>query len=243
MMLKLLRDPRTVARDVPGLFDAVFPQLTSSVVTHFNRKRVAADVTPVPSGLIEQSRLQRAMLFELGVAAGEMLLRADVIDWEECQRVALARQRRYFDAETPEEVCEVDRTIAEQVGRNVTEMIRGLSAERGQTVTTAPLITGLRWISSGRGDFSAGQTLVEVKCTNKNFSAADYRQIVLYWLLSYAAALENRGQEWSEGILLNPRSGQYVAFGFDEMLHAISAGRTKVEVLQVFASMLDDQGV
>ncbi|TCF99678.1 hypothetical protein BZM27_54880 [Paraburkholderia steynii] len=61
-------------------------------------------------------------------------------------------------------------------------------------------------------------------------------------MLSYASALESRGQEWSEGILLNPRSGQYVAFGFDEILHAISAGRTKVEVLQVFASMLDGQG-
>jgi hypothetical protein len=243
MMLKLLHDPRTVARDVPGLFDAVFPQLTSGVVTYFNKKRIAADVTPVAADLIAQSKLQKAMLFELGVAAGEMLLSVDIIDREECKRVALARQRRHFDAVLPNEISDVDRTIAEQVGRNIATMISGLSVERGQTVTVAPLIPGLRWISSGRGDFSAGPSLVEVKCANKNFSAADYRQIVLYWLLGYAAALENRGQEWSEGILLNPRSGKYVAFDFDELLHVISAGRTKVEVLQVFASMVDNYGL
>lgn len=242
-MPKLLHDPRTVARDLPGLFDAVFPQLTSSVVTHFNRRRVASEVTPVAPDLVAQSKLQKAMLFELGVAVGEMLLRAGIIDWDECKRVTLARQRRYFDAVAPDQITEVDLVIAEKVGRNLEEMIRGLSAERGQSVSIAPLIPGLRWISSGRGDFAVGLSILEVKCTNKNFSAADYRQIVFYWLLSYAAALEKHGQEWSEGILLNPRSGQYVTFDFDEILHIISAGRTKIEVLQVFLSMVDDQGM
>ncbi|MDO3517745.1 hypothetical protein [Ralstonia pseudosolanacearum] len=183
------------------------------------------------------------MLFELGVAAGEMLLCAGIIDWDECKRVTLARQRRYFDAVAPDQITEVDLVIAEKVGRNLEEMIRGLSAERGQSVSIAPLIPGLRWISSGRGDFAVGPSIVEVKCTNKNFAAADYRQIVFYWLLSYAAALEKHGKEWSEGILLNPRSGQYVTFDFDEILHVISAGRTKIEVLQVFLSMVDDQGM
>lgn len=57
---------------------------------------------------------------------------------------------------------------------------------------------------------------------------------MLYWLLGYAAAVENRGQEWLEGILLNPRLGRYVSFKFDEILHVIGAGRTKVEALQLF---------
>jgi hypothetical protein len=243
MMFKLLHDPRTVARDVSGLFDAVFPQLTSSVVTYFNKKRIMADVTPVAAGLIAQSKLQKPMLFELGVAAGEMLLSTDIIDWGECKLVALARQSRHFDAVLPDDISEVDRAIAEQVGRNLAAMISSLLVERGQPMTVAPLIPGLGWISSGRGDFSVGTSLIEVKCANKSFSAADYRQIVLYWLLGYAVALENRGQEWSEGILLNPRSGQYVAFDFDELLHVISAGRTKVEVLQVLASMVDNRGL
>ena len=104
-MRKLLHDPRTIARDVPGLFDAVFPQLTSSVVTHFNRRRVASEVTPVAHALIAQSKLQKAMLFELGVAAGEMLLGANVIDWDECKRVALARQRRSPPAAAPSATC------------------------------------------------------------------------------------------------------------------------------------------
>jgi hypothetical protein len=239
MMLKLLHDPRAGQRDVSGLFDAVFPELTSSVVKYFNKKRVAADVNPVAADLIELSELQKPMLFELGVAVGEMLMSTAIIDWDRCKLVALARQSRHFDAVLPDHITEVDRAIAEQVGRNLAAMITSFSVAQNQPTIIAPHIPGLGWISSGRSDFSVGTSLIEVECTNKSFAAADYRQIALYWLLGYAVALENRGQNWSEGILLNPRSGQYVAFDFDELLWVISAGRTKVEVLQVFATMVD----
>lgn len=30
-------DPRTVARDIPGVFDEVFPQLTPGVVAYLNK--------------------------------------------------------------------------------------------------------------------------------------------------------------------------------------------------------------
>ena len=29
-------DPRTVARNIPGIFDEIFPQLTPGIVMHFN---------------------------------------------------------------------------------------------------------------------------------------------------------------------------------------------------------------
>jgi len=64
----------------------------------------------------------------------------------------------------------------------------------------------------------------------------------MYWLLSYAGALESNQTEWSEGILLNPRSGRYVAFRFDDFLRIVSAGRTKVDILELFASMVGTRG-
>lgn len=68
---------------------------------------------------------------------------------------------------------------------------------------------------------------------------ADYRQVLLCWLLSYAAAIEGRGEEWSDCILLNPRSSMSVRFGYDALLHVVAAGQTKLEVLPVFRALVD----
>ncbi|MCB4361418.1 hypothetical protein [Quatrionicoccus australiensis] len=241
MTRKPVPDPRTVARNIPGVFDSIFPQLTPSVIAHFNQTAESSNCNPVPLEMVQESKLQKAMLFELGFAVGETLLATSSdIDWSDCVQVSVARQRRYFDAEIPNEITELDRRIAEMVGNNIASMILELALERGHSITAAPLIPGFQWIASGQGDFAAGPTLIEVKCSNKNFSASDYRQIVMYWLLSFSASVEverNR-PEWSEGILLNPRSGKYVALRFDDFLHVISAGRTKVEILQLFSSMV-----
>lgn len=35
-----------------------------------------------------------------------------------------------------------------------------------------------------------GDKLIEVKCSGRNFGSADYRQILMYWLLSYMASIE-----------------------------------------------------
>lgn len=139
-MPKLLHDPRTVARDVPGLFDAVFPRLTTGVVAYLNkRKSSASGMQPISAELVEQSSLDRAMLFELGVDAGEMLLTSGNANWEECKRVALARQRRYFDAELPGKIADVDQVIAELAGRNIATSIDQFAVERAQPVIVAPL--------------------------------------------------------------------------------------------------------
>jgi hypothetical protein len=232
-------DPRTVARDIPGVFDSIFPQLTPGVVAHFNRTAVAAPVERIASELIQRSRLQKAMLFELGVAVGEKLLSSKTIDWGEIVAVAVLRQRRHFDAEIPREISDIDRDIALRVGSNMASMISGLAkTHSGGCVVVAPPIPGFQWIASGTGDASVGNTLIEVKCSNRNFSASDYRQIVMYWLLSFAASIESGGEEWDEGVLLNPRSASYVIFKFGALLNVISAGLAKVEIIQLFASMI-----
>lgn len=232
-------DPRTVAREIPGVLDEVFPQLTPGIVAHFNASAREFPIRPIPQEMLAQSRLQRAMLFELGYTVGEQLLKDEAaINWEDCFQETLRRQRVYFDAQLPDNLEPQDQAVAEIVGSNLARVLTEMSKARAQQLAIRPHISGLEWIASGYGDFSLGQTLVEVKCTAKRFSAADYRQVAIYWILSYAAAIENRGEEWQDFFLLNPRSGLMVTMKFDAFLNVLSGGRTKVDILQLFRSLV-----
>ncbi|WP_198291201.1 hypothetical protein [Methyloversatilis discipulorum] len=232
-------DPRTVAREIPGIFDEVFPQLTPGIVAYLNAESKVIPVQPLRQETLLQSALQRAMLFELGYTVGERLLKdAAEIDWPACFGDTVRRQRAYFDAKLPEQLEPVDQLLAETVGRNLAASMTSLSELAGHPVVFRPHIPGLEWISSGNGDFALGTTLVEVKCTAKRFSSADYRQVAIYWLLSFAAAVEGHGEEWRNFILLNPRSGEIVKMSFDTFLSIISSGRTKVDILQLFLSLV-----
>lgn len=231
-------DPRTVAREIPGLFDEVFPQLTPGIVGHFNSQATKFDIRPLSVTALAQSKLQRAMLFELGGAVAEQLLSGTVIDWTECSAITLQRQRVYFDAKLPDQFDAADKDLAMIVGVNLSEVLMNLSREANLPIFFHPRIPGLEWISNGFGDFSLGSTLIEVKCTAKRFSASDYRQVAIYWLLSYAAAIEGRGEEWVSFTLLNPRRGELVSMRFDAFVSAVSSGRTKVDILQLFHSLV-----
>ena len=231
-------DPRSVARDIPGIFDEVFPQLTPGIVVHFNSYIDAFPVQTLPPDLLSQSKLQRAMLFELGYSVGERLLKKNNIDWTECFEVTLKRQSVYFDAKLPDQLDRGDQVIAEIIGWNLSNALKTISHERGMPVIFRPHIPGLEWISNGRGDFALGRTLIEVKCTAKRFSSPDYRQVAIYWLLSYAAAIEGRGEEWQDFILLNPRRGEMLSLCFDNFLSIISSGRAKIDILQLFQSLV-----
>ena len=232
-------DPRTVAREIPGVLNEVFPQLTPSVVARFNNTSSTVAVTPLPEDLDQQSLVQRAVLFELGCVVGERFLGGiSDLDWCECIEETVRRQMKYFDVELPVNLTSGDQVLAEQVGRNLSVAIGNLAASRGEAIVIGPSIPGLEWIASGRGDFSMGRTLIEVKCTSKRFSSADYRQIAIYWLLSFAAAVEGRGTEWTELVLLNPRSGEKVSMKVDALLAVISGGRTKVDTLQLFQALV-----
>lgn len=232
-------DPRTVAREIPGVFDEVFPQLTPGIVTHLNNSAFNVPIQPLKQELLAQSTLQRAMLFELGYTVGERILEGDVsINWPRCFAETLRRQRAYFDAKLPDELAEWDQSLAETVGWNLANAMTEMSRESEHPIITRPRVPGLEWIAGGYGDFALGSTLVEVKCTARRFSSADYRQVAIYWLLSYAASIEGRGAEWQDFVLLNPRSGKKVTMKFDTFLSIISSGRTKVDILQLFLSLV-----
>lgn len=231
-------DPRTVARDIPGIFDEVFPQLTPGIVAHFNSGAAKFQIQALPPDLLSQSKLQRAMLFELGYSVGERLLVGAEIDWPKCFETTLKRQRVFFDAKLPAQFDVADQELAEIVGRNLATALQGMSSEVDLPIVLYPRIPGLEWISSGHGDFALGHTLIEVKCTAKRFSSSDYRQVAIYWLLSYAADIEGRGEEWRDFVLLNPRRGEKVTMRFDDFLSVISSGRTKVDIFQLFQSLV-----
>jgi len=232
-------DPRTVAREIPGVLDEVFPQLTPSVVARFNNTASTVAVAPLADDLLQQSTVQRAILFELGCVVGERFLKgAAAVDWPDCIDETVQRQRKYFDVELPVNLTLEDQILAETVGRNLAGILGQITAAEGAPVVVGPRIPGLEWIASGKGDFSVGRTLIEVKCTSKRFSSADYRQVAIYWLLSFAAAVEGRGAEWTELMLLNPRSGEKVCMKIDALLAVISGGRTKVDILQLFQGLV-----
>lgn len=239
-----VNDPRTLARDIPGILEALFPHLIPGVVAHFNRKsRPAAGCEPVPPEIIAASALQHAMLFEIAVAAAEQLMKQDGhLDWDICLSVAIRRQRRHFDARVPEFISEADKTAAYSTAKNLAVIMDELQLDaKGVELIPSPEIPGYQWIASGVGDFAVGTHLIEVKCTNRHFSSSDYRQIVMYWLLGYAASVESGAPEWSEGILVNPRLNFIVQLPFDEIIDVISAGKSKVELLELFSSMVGDR--
>ncbi|MFL7962090.1 hypothetical protein ACEI36_07540 [Pseudomonas kielensis] len=240
MISKAGYDPRTVARNIPGILSAVFPRLTPGIVALYNKSAEGYEVTAVPLEKIKESQLQKSFLFEVGFAVGEQLLSHSAFDWNQCLKIAMDRQSRFFDVVPPKYISEADKQIAWSVGENLATMVREVALKNNSSYGAAPVIPGYRWISSGYGDFSAGSTLIEVKCIATNFSAADYRQIAMYWLLSYSAAVEVGDIEWRSCYLLNPRMVQTVKVNFDEFISLVSGGRSKAEILQVFSAILND---
>jgi hypothetical protein len=219
--------------------------LVPGVVAYLNRQAsVAAGIEPVPQEAIDASSLSRAMLFELAVALAEQLL-ADPAppNWDTAIDLAIARQRRYFDARSPQSVDGVDKAIALQVAENLVAMLKEVQqpSGSGEPLRIAPAIPGFRWISSAAGDFSISNTLIEVKCTNRRFSSSDYRQVLIYWLLSYAGAVEHGTAEWSHVILMNPRHCTRFSMSFDQLVRMLAAGRSKVEILELFATIVGER--
>jgi hypothetical protein len=237
------RDPRTVARDIPGVLDILFPRLSGGLVASINRKMFRFEgLAAIPDEQVEVSRLQRSMLFELAVVRAESLL-VDECDtnWQKCIEVAVARQRRHFDARIPDELSEEDIALANWAARNLVEMLRSVRAQHPTYLLSVnPSIPGLGWISSGVGDFSLGPIFIEVKHTDRNFVSGDFRQVLIYWLLKYAASLQRDEEIWTDFLLLNPRRNSAVFVNFDFLLLSASSSLNRIETLELMRSILDN---
>jgi hypothetical protein len=235
------RDPRTVARDIPGVLDILFPRLTGGLVNVLNSKLFAfTDLQAIPAKEIEESSVQNAMLFEISMARAESELRnGAAASWHECMMVASSRQRRHFDARIPEKLEPSDISVVDHAARNLIAMLDSIRSQRPSAVLEhAPIIPGLGWVASGNGDFALGSTLIEVKHTGRNFGAGDFRQVLMYWLLQYARMVENDGQVWSEVLLLNPRRNAALLVNYDHLLRSASASSNRVELVELLRSAI-----
>jgi hypothetical protein len=235
-------DPRTVAREIPGIFDNVFPQLTPGVVAHFNRDAVYVEVDAIDGSLLDASGLQAAMLAELSFALAEARVSGVAEDWDKSLSSAVERQRRHYDAVIPEIVSDADKAAATALADNLVAMVEEMARDIGDATRLAPRVPGFQWIATGVGDLSIGPVLLEAKFGSRNFSSADYRQVVIYWLLQYLSSLETDSVGWTDFVLLNPRLGRSVRVRFGPFLDLIGGGRTMVEVAQVFSSLVSSRG-
>src|SRR5262249_43734956 len=137
---------------------------------------------------------------------------------------------------------DLDKRAALRVAKNLIVMLDYVRVEMGgEAIRRAPGIPGYQWIAAGVGDFAVGTTLIEVKCTNRRFVSGDYRQILIYWLLSYSAAVESGAPEWSHGVLMNPRLNLLVKFSFNDLVGLVGAGRSKVELLETLGVVIADR--
>ncbi|WP_152486611.1 hypothetical protein [Herbaspirillum frisingense] len=234
------RDPRTVAREIPGLFEAVFPQLSSSVVMHLNRMSIAIDeFEPVSHVDVICSSIPQPMLFEIAQVLVEQRLNG-AENIQDALLAAYSRQSRYFDARLVERLSSVAERVIMSVAGNLHRMLTKVISDEGGSASleVAPVIPGFQWLASGKGDFAVERTLIEVKCANKSFSSADYRQIIVYWVLSYINSLEGGGREWSRLVLLNPRLNKMVRLRVKDILELTSAGRSKIEIVEMFTHLI-----
>lgn len=235
------RDPRTVARDIPGVLDVLFPRLTGGLVASLNRTMFSfAEIAPVPDELVEGSHLQKAMLFELAMARTEIILDGDgEPSWDDCLRVSTDRQRRHYDAKVPVRLEQCDLDVASHAANNLIAMLTSVRSQYpSMQLQRSPVIPGLGWIASGVGDFSLGSVLIEVKHTDRNFVSGDFRQVLMYWLLKYAASIEKHDAVWSDCLLLNPRRNSGLLVNFDHLLRSASASSSRVELFELLRSIV-----
>lgn len=235
------RDPRTVARDIPGVLDVLFPRLSGGLVAALNRSAFTFDgITPVPDELVDQSQLQKAMLFELAIARAERLLAGCLEpDWDDCLQIAAMRQSRHYDAKIPLAIAECDRQVADHAAQNLVEMLRCVREQHPKAeLVASPAIPGLGWIASGTADFSLGSILIEVKHTDRNFVSGDFRQVLMYWMLKYTSSIERYVEVWSDCLLLNPRRNSALLVNFNKLLHSASASSNRVELYELLRSIV-----
>ena len=238
------RDPRTVARDIPGVLDILFPRLTGGLVAALNRTMFTFNgIEPLSDESVSESNLHKAMLFELSVARAEEILQGEMDPcWDAVLAIAVERQSRHFDAKVPTGLEPTDIALAEHAARNLVEMLfRIREQNEGSALSISPSIPGLGWVSSGSGDFSLGRILIEVKHTDRNFMARDFRQVLMYWLLKYSASIQSNEDVWTECLLLNPRRNCGLLFNVDDVLFSASASASRIELLELLRSVVGEE--
>lgn len=238
------KDPRTIARDIPGISQILFPQLTSGFVGSLNKTiRSYCGIKAIDESLIQQSSLRASVLFEFSYVIAEKKLNGKDVNYNQCFDIAVEKQNRYYDyVANGEIITDLEIKIGSSVATNLVGILKNISERKRKDIIVSPYISGYEWIANSRGDFSIGDSLIEVKCSNKNFSSLDYRQILIYFLLNYIKTLSSSTETcYQTLILVNPRLNKVVEFNADDLLFDVSAGRSKIEVIQQFFTIIKER--
>ncbi|MBE5158593.1 hypothetical protein HJ044_14735 [Vibrio parahaemolyticus] len=227
-----------MARDIPGISEILFPGLVPGIVAGLNQTWMELEnIDAVSEIALSKMSLSPAMFYEIACARAECLLKGEELIEVDYVDVALKRQSRFFDAQMPSQLTDEDRVLIQLVANNLVSGLRELA--EGKEITISPPIAGLEWISSSQGDFCFDGCLVEVKCTNKNFSAGDYRQILLYWLLNFTYSLSNPDMlSWKYGVIFNPRKNKYVQVNFEDLHRLVAGGRNVIETVELLQNTI-----
>lgn len=240
------RDPRTIAREISGIFDSIFPYLIPGIVANINKlSEPLPGLRLIPPHYWITSRLQKAMLFEIAFSHAESKLKEETFPgWEELLNRATQKQKFYYDAKIPQNIEETDKSIINIVSDNLIKALQHYTHKNNtdiKDIVVNPKIPGFNWIASGVGDFSLGTSLIEIKCSGKNFSSADYRQVLMYWILSYLHSIDRDGEEWNICVLINPRLNKFLDITFDELIGLTSPLGSKVELIESFRAAIDSE--
>jgi hypothetical protein len=225
--------------------DSVFPRLSGAMVGALNRKTFRFNcVQSVDEGLIQKSSLHNSILFE----ASSILVEGKVEggEWGESATAIIAAADRlsaYFNAKPVPPFEDHDIQIVNTVAENLFGMLGNYAAQMGvNVINSRPRFRGFGWIASGVGDFAVGRTVIEVKNTAKPFSADDYRQLLVYWLLDYAASIEKGGPNYETYLLVNPRRNIAVQGSFSSLLDQAAGEKGKLEVYETFRARFASPG-
>lgn len=99
------RDPRTVAREIPGVMEALLPQLTPSVVRYLNGTfSYTCGGHKIAKAAFEGINTQHSLLFEISYEIGEsLLLSEEKPDFDLCIDRAVERQKNILTFPHPKQ--------------------------------------------------------------------------------------------------------------------------------------------
>lgn len=236
----LKRDPRNLAREVPGILGLIFPRLNNIIVKNLNKKTIKINNLECLESLTKISDMSHAMLFEISMCyAVDILDSGNNANFNKSVERAISKQRKYYDAQIPNNITDNDIKIIKLSASNLLKMIKYIKKENENCdLKSNPIIPGFGWINNAKGDFYNENILVEVKHTNSNFRAKDYRQVLMYYLLKYSNAIKKNENIWKECILINPRKNLYLSINFSELIYLLS-GSDELEAYNLFRVIIE----
>lgn len=235
------KDPRTIARDIPIIFNILFPRLTSGVVTQYNQlPESLSSISSLNSEMTKSSYRSAAFIYEMGYAKANQIISGEPENWQVCHQKAYEKQSRFYDFNSPHHPTEEDKKIIEKLARNLVQILISLKQTPNENIILNPEIAGFSWIANSRGDYAISSSLIEAKCSKSDFSMADFRQVLIYWLLSYLDSLKSQNNnEWENLILVNPRLNKILKINVETILPVISDDKSKPEIVHKFRELIN----